>query len=122
MSNDKNVWLGFSSMFWNQSITDLEFFHWLTFIADRMLLLLILSRMTLLTFPSSHFDGLIRRHFTLEGKFFMIFYCNEGVTFSHNINTVSDGEIVSNVPELLVNIICYVAIINFISFCYVLCQ
>jgi hypothetical protein len=27
MSNDKNVWFGFPSMFCNQSITDLDFFR-----------------------------------------------------------------------------------------------
>ena len=48
-------------MFLNHSVTACEFFHWLTWTEERTSLL-ILSRITLLTFPMANLDGLISRH------------------------------------------------------------
>ena len=67
MSNDENVWLGLFLMELNQLITEFEFFHWLT-LSFSLRRLLMLSKMTLLTLPSSLFDGLIRRHLGLDSK------------------------------------------------------
>ena len=52
MSNDKNVWLGLSLMELNQLIREFEFFHWLT-LSFSLRRLLMSSKMTLLTLPSS---------------------------------------------------------------------
>ena len=70
MSNDKNVRLGIFLIELNQLITEFEFFHWLTLTLS-LRQLLMSSKMTLLTLPSSlfvSFDGLIRRHLGLDSK------------------------------------------------------
>ena len=62
MSKEMNDFLLLSLMLINHEITSVEFRHWFTWTWSRMSLL-ILSRITLLTFPRELFEGLISRHF-----------------------------------------------------------
>ena len=65
--NIKNDGLFLFRMFLNHSTTACEFFRWLT-CTKEIELLLILSRIILLSFPMSDLDGLISRHDILRGK------------------------------------------------------
>ena len=61
MLNEANECFCMSGMPVNQLVTSDVFFHWLSF--DAFLIFeLILSRICLLTFPSSLFAGFMRRH------------------------------------------------------------
>lgn len=68
MSKTRTECLFFSLMFENQSITDLVFLHWLEFVLD-LNVLLILSNICLPIRPRSFFAGLINLHFGLFSKF-----------------------------------------------------
>ena len=68
MSKQIKVWCCLLLMVLNHSITEEEFFHWLNLDA-LVILLLILSRISLLTFPISDLVGLIRRQVGLLAKF-----------------------------------------------------
>ena len=61
MSNEANECFCMSGMLVNQLITSDVFFHWLSFVIS-LTFELILSRICLLTFPSSFFAGFMRRH------------------------------------------------------------
>ena len=61
MSNEANECFCMSGMPVNQLVTSDVFFHWLSFVAF-LIFELILSRICLLTFPSSLFAGFMRRH------------------------------------------------------------
>ena len=61
MSNEANECFCMSGMLVNQLITSDVFFHWLSFVIF-LIFELILSRISLLTFPSSLFAGFMRRH------------------------------------------------------------
>ena len=61
MSNEANECFCMSGMLVNQLITSDVFFHWLSFVIS-LTFELILSRICLLTFPSSVFAGFMRRH------------------------------------------------------------
>ena len=61
MSNEANECFCMSGMLVNQLITSDVFFHWLSFVIF-LIFELILSRICLLTFPSSLFAGFMRRH------------------------------------------------------------
>ena len=60
MSNDTNECFCMSGMLVNQLITSDVFFHWLSFVVF-LIVELILSRICLLTLPSSLFAGFMRR-------------------------------------------------------------
>ena len=59
MSNEANECFCMSGMLVNQLITSDVFFHWLSFVIF-LIFELILSRICLLTFPSSLFAGIMR--------------------------------------------------------------
>ena len=61
MSNEANECFCMSGMLVNQLITSDVIFHWLSFVIF-LIFELILSRICLLTFPSSLFAGFMRRH------------------------------------------------------------
>ena len=61
MSNEANECFCMSGMLVNQLITSDMIFHWLSFVIF-LIFELILSRIYLLTFPSSLFAGFMRRH------------------------------------------------------------
>ena len=61
MSNEANECFCVLGMLVNQLVTSDVFFHWLSFVAF-LISELILSRICLLTFPSSLFAGFMRRH------------------------------------------------------------
>ena len=61
MSNEANECFCLSGMLVNQLVTSDVFFHWLSFVIF-LIFELILSRICLLTFPSSLFAGFMRRH------------------------------------------------------------
>ncbi len=60
MSKQIKVWCCLFSIVLNHSISKEEFFHWLN-LDTLVILLLILSRISLLTCPISDLVGLIRR-------------------------------------------------------------
>ena len=60
MSNDTNDCFCMSGMLVNQLVTSDVFFHWLSFVAF-LIVELMLSRICLLTLPSSLFAGFMRR-------------------------------------------------------------
>ena len=61
MSNEANECFCMSGMLVNQLITSDVFFRWLSFVIF-LIFELILSRICLMTFPSSLFAGFMRRH------------------------------------------------------------
>ena len=61
MSNVANECFCMSGMLVNQLVTSDVFFHWLSFVVF-LIVELILSRICLLTLPSSLFAGFMRRH------------------------------------------------------------
>ena len=68
MSKQIKVCLSFFPKLLNHSITEAEFFHWLTSVLD-LTLLIMLSRIFLLTTPISLFVGFISRHGRVLSKF-----------------------------------------------------
>ena len=68
MSKQIKLYWCLFSIFLNQSITDVVFFHWLKLVV-LLILLLILSRMSLLILPISDLVGLIILHVGLLAKF-----------------------------------------------------
>ena len=68
MSNTMKVCCVLLGILLNHSITDAEFFHWLTIVSD-LISVLIRSRIFLLTRPISLFAGLINLHVGLLLKF-----------------------------------------------------
>jgi hypothetical protein len=68
MSNEIKLCLSLSFILPNHEITCCVFLHWFEF-SFYLKLELILSKITLLSFPDSLFAGLIDRHFRLFSKF-----------------------------------------------------
>ena len=68
MSNERKIQFDLFSSELNHSITEFEFFHSFTLMILRILLLMS-SKTTLLTLPSSVLAGLIRRNFGFDWKF-----------------------------------------------------
>ena len=68
MSKQIKLWCFLFSIALNHSITEVEFFHWLKLDA-LVMLLLILSRISLLILPISDLVGLISRQVGLLAKF-----------------------------------------------------
>ena len=88
MSKQIKLYWCLFSIFLNQSITDVVFFHWLKLVV-LLILLLILSRMSLLILPISDLVGLINLHVGLLAKFGLWSFSVMNASLSAVLSTLS---------------------------------
>ena len=85
-----------SGMLVNQWVTSGWFFYWLSFVFF-LISELTLSRICLLTFPSSLFAGFMRRHVRVVGEVvFMLFQSDKGLLFCDLFCAVVDIELLGD--------------------------
>ena len=95
---DKVVLVLVLKIFLNQSITDVVFFHWLKLVV-LLILLLILSRMSLLILPISDLVGLINLHVGLLAKFGLWSFSVMNASLSVVLSTLSSMPSFDNITN-----------------------